>query len=241
MPCQGKQRGWYTGGEPTSPQAPGTLPEGPSRRQPARCALTAAAGDAHPSSGRRRQDQPVPLPPDSPSVAGCKRVSDVPHGYDGACSKTPQQLSHPPRHLSGGRQCLQTRCGYRVGTPGQLSSSAISPGPGWGPSAPSSPLRRSRLLDHCINLLQKHPAPCPDHGPARLSPSYHNPPFALCPHPLSLPDGGRGASLLPERCHSLRSGRGNSSLQRKAASPRAAAGPALSLHLVRILFLLPYC
>lgn len=91
-----------------------------------------------------------------------------------------------------------------VGTEsGPPASSALMPsppsaGPGWGPSAPRSPLRRSRSLDHCINLLQKHPAPCPDHRPAQLSPSYHKPPFfALCPHPLSLPDCWEGMRSLP--------------------------------------------
>lgn len=90
-----------------------------------------------------------------------------------------------------------------VGTgSGPLASSALVPsprsaGPGWGPSVPRSPLRRSRLLDRCIILLQKHRAPCPDHGPARLSPSYHNPPFALCPHPLTLGGDGKPPPRTP--------------------------------------------
>lgn len=191
MPCQGKRRGPYAGDKPTSPQALGVVLEGPSRRQPDRCALAAVAGDAHPSLGRRCQDQPIALPLDTNTSLTC------PMAMRELAAKAPSTFQ--AHNLSGGRQCHQRKCGYGVGTPSQLSSSAISVlcWPGRGPPAPRSPLRRSRSLDRCINLLQKHPAPCPDHRPARLSHFYHNPPFVLCLHPLSLCDCWEGMGSPP--------------------------------------------
>lgn len=135
---------------------------------------------------------------------------------------------HTHRAISPeGGSATKRGVGMELGSPvsSALVPSPRSAGPGWGPSAPRSLLPQSWLLDHCINPTQKSRAPCPNHGPARLSRSYHNPPFALHPHPLTWEGMGSLSlgSRLPKRCYPLWPGQGNSGLQRKAACPRTGA------------------